>query len=125
MNKEKCWMVVNENNRIFIRNTTLDKGWRAVEALCKGRANFWTVKKQEVDGITYLNAGHKEMGDDGGYIAWYLFHKDDAPTDDGELLSRIGFMGYYSGPGGPFGQEGYIRRVGKRVLAMQHRGLDI
>lgn len=126
MNKEeKCWMVLDRNNRVFIKNTTLDKAWKAVEALSKNSHVTWTVKKQEVGNIPYLNTGYKEINDDGGHIIWYLFHKDNVPTDDEELLSRIDFTQYYSGPGGLYSDKGFVKRVGKRVLVTQNRGLDI
>lgn len=84
------------------------------------------MPKTVIDGIPVENYGTKYTSEEeGSGYAWMLFCADKAPEDDDELIERIGFIRRYRGPGMPYTGEGHVRRVGRRVLAVQRFGWDI
>jgi hypothetical protein len=71
--------------------------------------------------------GNKYLGEsrmDGG-IWWALFHVDDVPEDDGDLLESLDLFPYSGGPGQYFCCTPLVDRVRSRVLVTQRWGLDI
>ena len=71
-----------------------------------------------------------EYGESG--YAWALYHVDDLPSDfdltdeeDDLDYNLTGWARHYSGPGRSFSDDPYYRKVGKRILVKQFRGLDI
>lgn len=73
----------------------------------------------KASGVRYLVDGEDS------FTRWVLIDKDQSPEDDLELISRLGFVHRYQGPGMPFTEPGFVRRVGKRVLVTQFCARDI
>lgn len=78
--------------------------------------------KPRAEGFSYTD-------DSSGY-AWALFHVDDLPSyfdlEDRDLDYRLtGWYCYAHGVGRSFSDVPTLRKVGKRILVKQYRGLDI
>lgn len=79
-----------------------------------------------INGIPIKASGVKHLSDEEYHIIrWVLIDRDQAPADDTELVSRLGFVRRYQGPGMVFTTAGFVRRVGKRVLVTQRVAQDI
>ena len=68
-----------------------------------------------------------KMADSGeSWRPWVLLNaKDVEHLEDDEIVSLLGMVHFYSGPGQIFENPGWVWRVGKRVLAQQYCGYDI
>lgn len=76
--------------------------------------------------VNYIRAGVRQRDkEEPFWIEWALFHKDQVPEDDYEIIGLLDCYRVYRGPGQFFAHEACIRRVGKRVLVQQFCGLDI
>lgn len=67
--------------------------------------------------------------EESGY-AWALYHIDDLPSDfdledEDSAYYLTGWVSHSNGVGRSFSADPYYRKVGKRILVKQFRGLDI
>lgn len=70
-------------------------------------------------------AGYKPLGDDGG-IRWLVLLPDEtACMSDLDLISNLGWVPYYRGPGYEFARRAFVRRTNTRVLVTQFVGRDV
>jgi hypothetical protein len=89
-----------------------------------------------IEGIPCMQMGVKYFDPEEPFgYNWWLFRDEDIKQDaikngyneytDEDLVHVLGLQGYYQGPGMPFSNKAYVRRVGKRVLVVQRWGWDI
>lgn len=82
--------------------------------------------------IPRVSGTHLDEYESGYACAWALYHIDDLPSDfdledeKGDLAYNLtGWYRYDGGVGRRSSSDPYYRKVGKRILVKQFRGLDI
>jgi hypothetical protein len=96
-----------------------------IKAIDEAKTDEYGFPYPRAAGVRWNDEEYRESS-----YAWALYHVDDLPSYfdlEGEDLAYYltGWARHYSGPGRSFSHDPYYRKVGKKILVKQFRGLDI
>ncbi len=73
-----------------------------------------------------LKEGIRYYGKGESYVYWAIFNASDVMgLEDEDIITTLGLVNFYQGPGMFYSEAGYVIRKGKKVLVKQHCGMDI